>query len=149
MSMIRFNLWQYIGGSITGILAFLAPMKVTFIVMFIVILCDLITGIWASKVKNIHISSRRLRKSVAKVLMYFQVIFLLFIIEYGIFNDLGINIWRFIAGFICFVELFSIAENATIITGNKIFIKIVTLLSKKTSEQYGEVIDEIIKEKNE
>lgn len=140
------NIQGFICGAISGLLAFAAPMKASFMTLFAVILFDLITGVWASRISNKAISSRRMRESVRKTVGYFEVIFILFIVERGFEFDFGT--YRFVGGFICFIEIISILENTSIITGNKVFMSIIKLLRGKAQATYGEIVDEILKEKN-
>lgn len=133
-------------GSITGTVCFFMPLKFAFIALLSVVIMDLLTGLWASRIRKVSISSRRLRMSIRKMLGYFEIILLLFIIEKGFDFDFGS--YRFVGGFICFVEFISIMENTAIISGNNIFLSIIKLIRGKAEANYGEVIDEIIKEKN-
>lgn len=140
------NILSFAGGSLFGLLSFVAPLKISFIVIFVVIAADFITGIWASRIRKISVSSRRLRKSIRKMIGYFEVIFLLYIIEKGF--DFEIGTYRFTGGFICFIELISILENSAVITENKVFLSLIRLLRGKAKSAYGDMIDEILNEKN-
>lgn len=78
---------------------------------------------------------------------YFEVIFILFIVEKGF--DFHFGTYRFVGGFICFIEIISILENTAVITENKVFLSLIKLLRGKAKNTYGEITDEILKEKNE
>lgn len=141
------TLLSWIGGTLSGLIAFAAPMKMSFITLFAVIAFDFVTGVWASRINGIGVSSRRLRGSIKKMIGYFEVVFILFVVEKGF--DFEFGTYRFIGGFICFIEIISILENTAVITGNKIFMAIVKLLRGKAKSAYGEVADEILNEKND
>lgn len=141
------HIFTFVLGSMSGIAGFFMPLKSAFVALLCVVVVDFITGIWASRIKKISISSRRMRLSVRKMIGYFGLISLLFIIEKEFDFDFGS--YRFIGGFICFVELISILENTAVISGNKIFLSIIKLIRGKAQGTYGEIIDEILKEKNE
>lgn len=147
MDLKLHHFYTLICGWITGTVYFFVPLKFAFAALICVVIVDLLTGIWASRIRKISISSRRLRMSIRKMLGYFEIILLLFIIEKGF--DFEVGSYRFVGGFICFVEFISIMENTAIISGNNIFLSIIKLIRGKAESTYGEVIDEIIKEKNE
>ena len=58
------------------------------------------------------------------------------------------NTYKFIAGFIAIVEIISILENMAVITGNPIFLKIVRLIRGQAREKHGDLIGDILEEKN-
>lgn len=146
--MTKLNtVYQWAGASLTGLLAMLAPVKVAFVIIFLVIVADFMTGVWASRIKKISISSRRFRQSIKKMVGYFEVIFILFIIEFGF--EFSFGSWRFVGGFICFIEFISILENTAVITENKVFLNIIQLIRGKAEDTFGDVVDNIIKEKND
>ncbi len=140
------TLWQFILKAAFMAAAYFAPVKEVFFIMLVFVGVDLITGIVASNRRNIPRSSRRMRKSVKKLCGYLTVVLLAFLIEKLLAAD-WLVAHRFVAAFICTVELLSILENLTVITGHPIFIKIMRLVRGKASTD--NVIKEIIHEKND
>lgn len=130
----------------TGLAAFFAPMKFVFLVILVIIFADLISGIWSSRIRNVPCSSRKLRKSIKKMLGYATVIMLFFMIEEAF--DFEIGSYRFVGGFICAIEMISILENIAVISENPIFIKIITLFRGRAKDFYGDVAEDIFNEKN-
>ena len=115
-----------ITGTITGAIMGIVP---ALIVICILVLFDLITGVWASLKLKIKIESHRLRATVFKLLSYLSVTTLAGLIDGAITAE-----WRlsgFIGGFIAIVELMSIVENFGKITGNDLFEKLKNALGKK------------------
>ena len=133
-------------GWLFAILGHFNPLRNVFLLLLLIVTADFITGLRASKKRGIPCSSRRLRKSISKMLCYFGVVYLLFEFH-NILKIEWIASYNFVAGFIYLVELISILENMAVITENKIFLKIVKLIRGKT---YSEnIINDILNEKNE
>lgn len=135
---------QITTNALVAILAYMSPIAEIFVVMLLFCLSDLITGIWASRINGIATSSRRARKSVAKLLCYMCAIMLSFSAE----RAFGVNFasYKMIGGFICLVEFLSILENLTTISGNPVFMKIIDVIRGGSKSS---VIVDILNEKNE
>lgn len=115
-----------ITGTITGAIMGIVP---ALIVICILVLFDLITGVWASLKLKIKIESHRLRATVFKLLSYLSITTLAGLIDGAITAE-----WRlsgFVGGFIAIVELMSIVENFGKITGNDLFEKLKDALGNK------------------
>lgn len=115
-----------ITGTITGALIGVVP---ALIVICVLVLFDLVTGIWASLKLKIKIESHRLRATVFKLLSYLLIVTLAGLIDGAITAE-----WRlsgFVGGFIAIVELMSIVENFGKITGNDLFDRLKDALGKK------------------
>lgn len=136
------KLVQILSATLVGVLAYLSPMGEVFWCMFLFVFADLLTGIYASRKNHIATSSRRMRKSIAKLLCYLLAILLSFVAERSFGAEFGS--YKLIGGFVCLVEFLSILENLTTITGNPIFLKIIELIRGTK----GNVIKEILSEKN-
>jgi phage-related holin len=81
------------------------------------VIIDLITGIWASRKRGEVISSRRLRKSMPKIIGYLMAILVAIILQSPhLMGDL-IPLVRCVATFLAFTETLSIFENISDITG--------------------------------
>lgn len=124
--------------------------------IFLVFL-DLITGIWASyneKRKTINryltfrsrlnlfwgnLQSRKLRYTVEKLAVYILVIMGFSFFEYFFmkFDVFGYTITKVIAGFLALVEIRSLLENMTTITGKKYYTAIFNIFRKKVEEKTG------------
>lgn len=140
------TLWQFIIKAALLAAAYFAPVKEVFFIMLTFVGADLITGVIASQHRHIPRSSRRMRKSVKKLCGYLTVVLLAFLIEKLLTADWLIA-HRFVAAYICTVELLSILENLTVITGHPAFVKLMRLVRGKASKD--DVIKEIIHEKND
>ncbi|MBE9488448.1 MAG: phage holin family protein [Bacteroidetes bacterium] len=133
-------------GWLLALMGHLTPLKDVFFLLLLIVVADFLTGLRASKKKDIPWSSRRLRKSISKMLCYFGIVYLLFEFQ-NILNIDFIASYKLVAGFIYLVELISILENMAVITENKVFLKIVKLIRGKVKDD--DIINEILNEKNE
>ena len=118
------------GGFFIGILAILAPLKATIIVVWLLIVLDIITGMIASYKKKEPITSKKFSRVLTKMLSYLILIIASFVADEFIFTYLETHwISRIIASAITIGELISIIENANVMVGGK-FIKILKILIK-------------------
>lgn len=133
----------------TGIaaVAYFSPLYEMFVVMMFFVLADLISGIIASNKRGVPRSSRRLRKSVVKLVCYISAIMLAFSAEQA-FQVEWFVAHRAVGAFICAVEFISILENFAVITGRPVFLKIIKWIRGKWSNN-DNIINEILNEKNE
>lgn len=124
--------------------AYFAPCQEAVVIMFLFWIADLLLGILASKNRHVPRTSRRLRKSVWKLVGYMAVILLAYLID-----RLVPNMWiiphRLMAAYLCVCELISILENLTIITQAKALVSLIRLTRGKNDEN---VIFDLIHEKN-
>ncbi len=111
-------------------IAYFTPIKEIVHVMLIFLLVDFISGFWAAKKEKQKTESVKLRRSVYKFIWYTVAMMMAWMME-NTFKLGWTNLANITAGFICFVELKSIFENITRITGERVFIKIYKLFEKK------------------
>lgn len=137
---------QYLTQVALCVAAYFAPIGEVFYIMLLFVAVDLVTGIWASGKQQIPRTSRRARKSVKKLGGYMVVIILSFLIE-RLLPGSSFAAHRFVAAFVCTIELLSILENIVIITEHPVFIKIIRLIRGKASQEA--LIKEILNEKND
>ncbi len=114
----------YTGNIATGFAAtvagYFAPVKGMAIVMLSAIIIDLVSGVWAALVKREAIQSRKLWRTAYKILFAFIIVNLMHSIdkEMGIS---GITTSKIVALFITGFEVWSILENAAVITEHPVF----------------------------
>lgn len=138
-------MWQTILKLVVAVGLYFSPVKEIFILMIGFVAVDMVSGLIASHHHRIPRSSRRLRKSVPKILCYIAAVLMAFWAEQVLQIEWFAS-HRFIAGFICVVEFISILENLAVISGNPVFLKIIKLVRGKASQD--NVINEILNEKN-
>ena len=109
-------------------------------VMLIFLLLDTISGIWASLKSGEKLESNKLRRSVYKFLWYTIAVMASWMME-KTFKMSWSNLAGIIAGFICFVELKSIFENITKITNEPVFMRILNIFRKKSTETITDIMD--------
>lgn len=113
-------------GTITGALMGIVP---SLIVICILVLFDLVTGIWGALKTKVKIESHKLRKTVFKLLSYLSIVTLAALIDGAITAQYHLS--GFVGGFIAIVELCSVIENFGKITGNDLFEKLKNAVGNK------------------
>lgn len=93
----------------------LLPIRPLMIAVSVLVLADLITGIWASKKEGKKITSSGIKKTVAKTLAYQSCIVIAFVIETWLISDMPIV--KVVGGLIALTEGKSFFENINRITG--------------------------------
>ena len=121
--------------------AYFTPISEMIHVMLIFLLIDTVSGIWASLKAGQKIESHKLRKTVFKFLWYTIAVMIAWMMEHT-FNISWSSLASLTAGFICFIELKSVFENITLITGDPIFMRILNIFKKKGSETIKEIGDD-------
>jgi len=84
----------------------------------LLVLCDWVTGVWAAINRKEKITSKGLRRTVGKVLLYSLAIVLVMVVETTFFESNYLV--AVVALYISIVELFSNLENISSITGRNI-----------------------------
>lgn len=124
------------------ILAALAPIKTVIICVGVLVMADMITGVWAAYKKGESIKSAGLRRTVSKFVIYQIAIITGFIVEKYLVGD-SIPITKVLGGMIGLVELKSILENANVITGTDLFRLLIERLGSQNDLKH------ILEEKSE
>lgn len=102
------------------IIATLAPIHSVLVAVGVLIMADLVTGVWAAHKRGEKINSAALRRTVSKILIFNLAVISGFVVEKYLLSDI-MPVSKIIAGVIGTVELVSILENANTITGTNIF----------------------------
>lgn len=103
-----------------GLFAVFAPIKAVMITVGVLILLDLITGIWAAKQQKQRISSAVMRRTISKIVIYQIAVMSGFLLERYILGD-TVPVSKIVASVIGLVEFTSILENSNKILGNNVF----------------------------
>lgn len=113
-----------------ALLSITAPVHDILIATMVVILIDLITGLWkALKIKEKIVKSAAMRRTISKIAVYNLAILSAFTIEMFLLSDMPLV--KLVSAVIGLVEIKSILENLNEITGADIFKQ---LLSKLGSD---------------
>ncbi len=111
-----------------------APVKGIMISALVLILCDLVTGVWAAKKRGEHITSAGFQRTLVKLLVYEVAIALGFIAQHYLMNDL-IPVCNIIGSYVGLTELTSAYENIDGIAGGGLLKKILENLNSKNNKQ--------------
>lgn len=131
------KVWVYMLCSICG---FFQPVGVLILWLFIFVLVDLVTGIWASLVEGRFMTSEGLRKTITKLFFYFLTITLAegldkYMVCWG-------GLAKMISAILCGIEFYSVLENFYRITGHRSFKILTQFTIKKIQEKTGVDIEE-------
>lgn len=128
-----------------SIVAFFSPLKLMYHTFFFVVMLDMITGMIAAKKRGEKIESRKMRKTILKLLVYILVASAFYMFQVAIIPTLPfINV---VFGLIIITELKSITENVDFIYKVKTFTRIYEFINKLFSK-YEDKISKGEEEKN-
>lgn len=113
-----------------AVIAALAPIKPIIITVGVLIIVDLITGVWAAYKQGKPISSAALRRTVSKLAVYQMAIISGFLLQHYLIADL-IPVVNIVAGVIGLVEFKSMLENSSKILGADVFKLILAKLGSQ------------------
>jgi phage-related holin len=111
---------KYIEALLISTLAVFAPINTVLEVVLVLILCDLLTGLIASRKAGIKITSSGLRRTISKIVVYELALIAGFLAEKYLMGDL-LPVVKLLGGLIGATELKSVLENANIISGTNLF----------------------------
>ena len=128
------------GNIVTGFFAavagYFSPTKGMAIVMLAAIVIDLVSGVWAALVRREGIQSKKLWRTAYKILFAFVILNLMHSIDKEM-GFSGISTAQIIALFITGFEVWSIFENAAVITDHPMFRALQKYMSKEVKDKTG------------
>ena len=125
---------SFLGKLSIAVMAALAPIKPVMITVGILILSDLITGIWAARKRGETITSAALGRTVSKMVVYQTAVVTGFLLQKYLLAD-AIPIVNIVGGIIGMVEFKSFIENANTIIEGDIFKDILKKLGSKNDSE--------------
>lgn len=122
---------------LTIIIAFLAPIKFLLITVGLFIVADTIVGLLKAKKIKDKITSRKLSALVSKMLLYQAAIIMFFFLDkyildefINLFVSIPLFLTKVVAATLATIELISINENITIVTGINFWDKFKQILNR-------------------
>lgn len=125
---------NWIKASLAGLIGVFAPVHMVMFAVGFLITVDLITGIWAAKIKGQKITSAALRRTATKICIYQLVVMSGFLAEVYLVDKL-FPISKIAASIIGITEMLSILENAEVIHGEPIFSKLIKKLGSDNDKK--------------
>lgn len=113
--------------------AALAPIKPIMIVVGILIISDLISGVWAARKRGEEITSAALGRTITKMVVYQTAVITGFLLQRYLISD-ALPVVNVIGGVIGMVEFKSFIENANSIIGGDVFKEIQRRLGSKNDD---------------
>ncbi len=130
------NMLEYLKSLLIAILAVFAPIQAVIIVTGVLVIADLITGLFAAKKRGEKITSAGLRRTVTKTTVYLSAVCLGFLVEKYMIDSI-LPISKLISGIIGVVELKSLMENLNTIYGSDLFKSIIEKLGSINDKKEG------------
>lgn len=124
---------KYISAFLLSLLAVLAPIQPLVIAMIVLVLFDLILGVSVAWKTGVPITSKGLRHSIIKIMVYLVAIISGFVCETYLLGGL-LPITKILAAMIGISELKSVLENAEILTNNRLIVYLTDKLSPKSAK---------------
>ena len=127
---------NFVSGAFIAASTYFAPIKGIVTITMLTITIDLILGVWAARVKGLGIKSEKLWRTVYKMLIAFTIMHLLYSIdvEYGVEV---VHSYRVAGLFIIGFEIWSVLENAAVITDHKMFRILKRYMENKVKDATG------------
>lgn len=110
----------------------LLPVRSVMIAVSVLIIADLITGVWAAKKEGERITSNAFGRTITKTLLYQLAIVVSFVLETYLLD--GIPVVKVLAGLIGLKEGKSFFENLHRITGIDFWSEMVSKINKKVEK---------------
>jgi hypothetical protein len=139
------DIWDSALKALTWIGVILMPIKATMLSIGVLLVFDLITGIWAAYKRGEKITSNGIRRTVSKSLAYQMAVISSFIMESQFLE--GLPIIKVVAGLIAATEFKSLMENITSITGLDFIAEIIGKIQGKKIVPELKTPKEVIVEK--
>ena len=121
-------LFRYFSGLMSAVASFFAPIGGTVLCAVVFVGVDFVTGVAADRSRTRRLggrwrfSSRRAWRSVKKAGFLATAIAMAWMIDACILDFVPLHTARLMAGFACGVELWSVLENASEISGSPLFL---------------------------
>jgi phage-related holin len=136
-------LFRFINGFLLGIAALFAPIKPLVLCALTFIFIDFVTGVLASRCEakkrgeKWYFSSHEAWRTIRKAGFVLLTIAMSWLIEYCILDFVTLHITRIITGAICGVEMWSVLENASVLSDGKLFEWLRNYVRRKVEKEMG------------
>lgn len=124
---------SYLSNLTISAMAALAPIKPVMITVGILIVSDLITGVWAARKRGEPITSAALGRTISKMVVYQTAVITGFLLQRYLLGD-ALPVVNVIGGVIGMVEFKSFIENANCIIEGDVFKEILKKLGSKNDD---------------
>lgn len=112
------------------LVAVFAPAKAMLLTALVLVVADLVTGMWASLKAGESLSSAKLKTSVLKIVVYELAIGLGYLAQAHLTGE-AIPVASIVSGFVGLTEMLSVTENLNRISGGTLLSGLVNTLNSK------------------
>lgn len=124
---------KYAIEALLALIAVFAPIKTVMITVGVLIIADMLLGMWAAKKQGIPITSEKLSHTLVKIFMYEIAVCLAFLVETYLMEGI-LPVCKIVGSIIGSVELKSILENVQGIQGQPIFNSLIGQLKGQVAQ---------------
>ena len=116
MNELKSTSYYYLGKALPFLLLVFSPVLGAMIVIFALCLTDMILGMWAAAKEGYKLTSRSMRRTIPKLLVYEFTVAFFFLIELYLFHSEGTPVTKGVTAIIGAIEGKSLFENLYRIT---------------------------------
>ena len=121
------TLYRYINALVMGVVSLFAPIRPIVCCALLFVLVDFVTGTAASRVetrkqgREWYFESHEAWRTLLKAGFVVTAIGMMWLVESCILNFMELHLTRMFAGMVCGVEMWSVLENASLISDARLF----------------------------
>jgi hypothetical protein len=123
--------------SVAWLYVYLTPLHGNLVTIYLLLVCDLISGITKAKKQGEPITAAKLTKTLYKFFFYSLIMVVAFQIDVHTFLSANLILTRIVSYYIVLIEFKSNAENVSAITGTNLWI----LIKDKVMELFNAKLD--------
>lgn len=116
-----------------SLLAVFAPIRASLLTVLVLVLADLLLGIWAAWKRSEKITSSGLRRTATKLLVYELLLVLGFLAEHYLIGA-AMPVMKIVSAFVGITELLSCVENLNSIAGGNLLASLLTKLNSPSTK---------------
>ena len=114
---------------VASVIGVIAPLKAIVLIIIAAVFIDFSLAVYNAWKKGVPITSRKMYKTIPKLLIYISVILIVYYSNIYIF-EVPMDLHKIVGGFILLTEFKSIDENINLILGFSLFNQLTDFLSR-------------------
>lgn len=137
-------LLKFISGLFLGLISLFAPIQPIVCCALAFIIVDFVTGTLADRTtarregRKWYFESSKARRTILKAGFSLIAIAMTWLVEFSILDFMNLHITRLLAGMICGVEMWSILENASVLSDSRLFEWLRKYVRRKIEKEVGD-----------
>lgn len=131
--------------SLAWLFVYLTPLHVNLVTIYLLLFCDLVSGLTKAHKKGEPITANKLSMTVTKFIFYSIAIVIAFQVDIALFSSTALVLTHIVGYYITLIEFKSNIENISEITNTDLW----SLIKDKVNELFNSKIKEIGKDKKD